>query len=93
MQELREGQLPRSATIPAIRQPLEGSSSLLLRPWTIGINPALDLCDPLLMTKDQFRDLNDSPYEDRSDWHKPDTKTNDRVHHHVAPASRVSWWS
>jgi hypothetical protein len=51
---------------------------LLLRPRTIGINSALDLCDPLLMTEDHLRDLNDSPHENRRNRNQPNAKIEDR---------------
>ena len=55
-------------------------SLFLLRPGTIGINPALDLCDPLLMTEDHLRDLNDSPHENRRNRNQPNAKIEDRSH-------------
>ena len=63
----------------------------LVRPRTVRINPALDLRNALLMSKDQLCDLDSPPHQDCSDRNQPNAKTDDRLHY-VAPASK-DWWS
>ena len=59
---------------------------LLVRPRTVGIDPALDFRDPLLVTKNHFRYFDRSPDEDRNNGYQPNSETNDRLHHAPLPA-------
>ena len=57
---------------------------LLVRPRTVGIDPALDFRDPLL-TKNHFRYFDRSPDEDRNNGYQPNSETDDRLHHAPLP--------
>jgi hypothetical protein len=55
---------------------------LLLRPRTIGINPALNLCEPLLMLMHHPEDGYHSAHKNRNDGNQVNPKSEDPIHQH-----------